>query len=113
MHDVRFALAGAIVLAFGLAAIVVSLARSALHRAIDTLEIAGRDNRDAVHARARQLVNALTLLAYGVAAVASVSFTLAGVATVTRPAPTRSAALAARAAAPVLPTDPAMRPTCP
>ena len=55
MHDVRFALAGAIVLAFGLAAIVVSLARSALHRAIDTLEIAGRDNRDAVHARARQL----------------------------------------------------------
>jgi len=36
-----------------------------------------------------------------------------GVATVTRPAPTRSAAVAARTAAPLLPTEPAMTSTCP
>ena len=41
------------------------------------------------------------------------SLMLAGVATVTSPAPVRSAAVAAIAAAPVLPTDPAMIPACP
>ena len=40
----------------------------------------------------------------------STSLTLLGVATVTRPAPTRRAALAAKAAAPVFPTDPAIIP---
>jgi hypothetical protein len=41
------------------------------------------------------------------------SLTLVGVATVTKPAPLRSAAFAASAAAPVLPTEPAMIPACP
>src|SRR2546430_1810167 len=36
----------------------------------------GAENRAAVHARARQLIRALTLLAYGVAALASVSLAL-------------------------------------
>ncbi len=43
----------------------------------------------------------------------STSLTLLGVATVTRPAPTRSAARAANAAAPVFPTDPAIIPAWP
>src|SRR5438067_1914879 len=77
MHDARFVLIGAIVLAFGLAAIAISLVRSMLHRAIEALEIGEREQREAVHARARQLVGALTLVAYGVAAIASVSLTLA------------------------------------
>jgi len=77
MHDARFVLIGAIVLAFGLAAIAISLVRSMLHRAIEALEIGERERREAVHARARQLVGALTLVAYGVAAIASVSLTLA------------------------------------
>ena len=38
------------------------------------------------------------------------SLTLAGTPTVTKPAPIRSAAFAARAAAPVLPTEPARIP---
>jgi moderate conductance mechanosensitive channel len=74
--DSRFVLIGAIVLAFGLAAILVGLMRSAIRRLIDALEIVSSENRAAVHARARQLVSALTLLAYGVAAIASVSFAL-------------------------------------
>src|SRR5262249_33343731 len=75
--DLRFALIGAVVLAFGLAAIVVSIARAVMHRVIDALDIVSSENRAAVHARAQQLVNALTLMAYGVAAIASISFALA------------------------------------
>ena len=66
-----------IVLAFVVAAVVVSLLRSVVRRAIDAFEIVSSENRAAVHARAHQLVNALALLAYGVAAIASVSFALA------------------------------------
>src|SRR5205823_7470489 len=62
MVDPRFALIGAIVLAFGLAAIAVAFVRSAIHRIIDALETVSSENRAAVHARARQLVSALTLL---------------------------------------------------
>ena len=40
---------------------------------LDALDVVGADNRTAVQARARQLIRALTVLAYGVAAVASVS----------------------------------------
>jgi hypothetical protein len=76
MPDSRFALIGAVVLAFGLAAVAVGVARSVIHRMLDALEIVSAENREAVQARARQLVNALTLLAYGVAAVASVTFAL-------------------------------------
>src|SRR5438874_73589 len=61
----------------GVAAVVVSVLRSAVHRAVGALETVSSENRAAIHARARQLLNALTLLAYGVAAIASISFALA------------------------------------
>src|SRR4051812_37105068 len=68
---------GAVVLAFVLAAIAARIARLIVQRLLGALEIVGAHNRDAVQARARQLVRALTLLAYGVAAVASISLALA------------------------------------
>jgi small-conductance mechanosensitive channel len=71
-----FIVIGAVVLAFVLAAIAARLARSVVHRMLGGLDIVGADNRDAVQARARQLISAVTFLAYGVAAVASISFGL-------------------------------------
>src|SRR5262245_45158516 len=47
-----------------------------IHRALESLEIVGTENRDAIHAHAAQLVRGLTLLAYGVAGIASVSLAL-------------------------------------
>ncbi len=76
MIPIRYTTAGVIVLAFILAAVLVRIAQVVVRRVLDALDIVGRENRDAVHARARQLVRALTLLAYGVAALASVSVAL-------------------------------------
>src|SRR4029077_8000765 len=45
-------------------------------RVLDALDIVGAENRAAVQARARQLTRALTLLAYGVAALAVLSLAL-------------------------------------
>jgi small-conductance mechanosensitive channel len=59
-------------LAFAVAAILVRLAHAFVHRALNALDIVGAENRAAVHARARQLVAALTVLAYGLAALAAV-----------------------------------------
>ncbi len=75
--DSRFALVGAVVLAFGLAAIAVSLIRAVLRRLLGALDIVSSENREAVQRRARQLVRAVMLLAYAVAAIASISFALA------------------------------------
>jgi small conductance mechanosensitive channel len=72
----RFALLGAIVLAFGLAAIAVGIARVVVRRVIDALEIVSAENRAAVRDRAHKLMNAMTLLAYAVAALASIAFAL-------------------------------------
>ena len=72
----RFATAAAIVVAFLAAAIVVRFLQVVVHRAIDALEIVSSENRAAVHARARQLLGALALLAYGLAAIASVTLAL-------------------------------------
>jgi small conductance mechanosensitive channel len=66
----------AVLLAFVAAALLVRLAHGVIHRALDALDIVGSENRAAVHARARQLIRALTLLAYGIAALASVSLAL-------------------------------------
>jgi small-conductance mechanosensitive channel len=66
----------AIVLAFLAAALVVRVAHAVLHRFVDHLDIVSTENRAALHARARQLIRTLTLLAYGVAALASVSLAL-------------------------------------
>ena len=77
MPAIRYTTVGAVVLAFILAA--VGRARRAARsssRLLDALDIVGAENREAVHARARQLMRALTLLAYGVAALASISLAL-------------------------------------
>ena len=67
---------GAVLLAFTVAAIVVRIAHVFIQRALDRLDIVNAENRAAVHARARQLKRALTLLAYGVAGLAAISLAL-------------------------------------
>jgi moderate conductance mechanosensitive channel len=70
---------GAIVLAFVIAALVIRVARTAIHRLLGRLHIVNAENRAVVQARARQLTGALMLLAYGVAALASASLVLSQV----------------------------------
>jgi small-conductance mechanosensitive channel len=76
MPAIRYTTVGAIILAFVVAAVAVRVAHAVIHRALDALDIVGAENRLAVNARAKQLVRALTLLAYGVAALASMSLAL-------------------------------------
>ncbi len=71
-----YATAVAIVLAFVVAAVVVRVAHAIIRRLLNALDIVDPENRAAVDQRAKQLVRALTLLAYGVAALASVSLGL-------------------------------------
>ena len=66
----------AAVAAFVAAYVVVRVVGLLVHRLVTTLEIVGTENRDAVHARARQMMRALTLLAYSIAALASISLAL-------------------------------------
>jgi len=67
---------GAALLAFGLAFFVVRAAHAIVQRMLNALDIVGPENREALQARARQLIRALTVLAYGVAALASVPLAL-------------------------------------
>jgi moderate conductance mechanosensitive channel len=76
MTSVHALTIGAVMLAFVAASALVRLAHVVINRLLDALDIVGAEDRAAVQARARQLKGALTLLAYGVAAVASVSFAL-------------------------------------
>ena len=76
MPPIHYPTVGAVVLAFLIAAIIVRVARAMVHRLLGGLDIVSSENRDAVHARARQLTSALTLLAYGIAALASLSLAL-------------------------------------
>src|SRR5436190_21969980 len=76
MQPIHYVTVGAIVLAFVVAAVVVRVAQAIIHRLLDALDIVGAENREAVHARARQLTRALTVLAYGVAALAAVTLAL-------------------------------------
>lgn len=76
MPSLRYTTIGAVVVAFVVAAILVRVAHAIIHRLLDALDIVGSENRAAVHARARQLIRALTVLAYGVAALASISLAL-------------------------------------
>ena len=76
MPPVRYTTVGAVVLAFVIAAVAVRVAQAIVHRALNTLDIVGSENRTAVHERARQLIRALTLLAYGVAALGAISLAL-------------------------------------
>ena len=73
MPYVRYTTVGAVVLAFILAAVLVRMARAAVGRLLVALDIASSENRAAVQARARQLIRALTLFAYGVAALGTIS----------------------------------------
>jgi small-conductance mechanosensitive channel len=77
MPYARYTTVGAIVIAFVVAAIVVRVMHGVVHRVLDALDIVSAENRAAVDARAKSLIRALTLLAYGVAAAASVSLALA------------------------------------
>src|SRR5262245_35795507 len=77
MPPLAYAPVVAVLVAFLAAAVVVRIARSIIRRLLGRLEIVGAENREAVHARANQLQNALTFLVYGVAAVASISIALA------------------------------------
>jgi small conductance mechanosensitive channel len=74
--QIHYATIAAIAAAFIIAALVVRVAHSLMHRLVDALEIVGAENRAAVHARAQQLTRALTVLAYGVAALAGVTLAL-------------------------------------
>jgi small conductance mechanosensitive channel len=76
MPSFRYAPFVAVVLVFLAAALMVRLAHKLIHRLLDALEIVSHENRAAVHARAAQLMRALTVMAYGFAAIASVSFFL-------------------------------------
>ena len=79
MASVNYTTVGAVVVMFVLAAVVVSVARLIIGRVLARLEVVSVDNREAVQARGRQLGRALTLLAYGVAALASISLALSRV----------------------------------
>jgi moderate conductance mechanosensitive channel len=76
MQSIHYVTAAAVVVAFVLAAVVVRVAHAIVHRLLDWLDIVGVEQRAAMHARARQLIRALTILAYGIAALASVSLAL-------------------------------------
>ncbi len=74
--QIHYATIAAVAAAFIIAAVVVRVAHGLMHRLVDALEIVGAENRAAVHARAQQLIRALTVLAYGVAALAAVTLAL-------------------------------------
>jgi small-conductance mechanosensitive channel len=65
---------GALIVA---AAIAARIAHALIHRLLDTLDIVSAEDRATLHARAEQLIRALTLLAYGIAAAASISLAMA------------------------------------
>jgi small conductance mechanosensitive channel len=65
-----------VLLAFAAAAVLVRTLHVLLGRMINQLDAVDAESRAAVHARAQQLTRAMTLAAYGLAALASVSFAL-------------------------------------
>jgi small conductance mechanosensitive channel len=74
--DIQYATIAAILLAFAIAALASRAAHALVHRLIDAMEIVSAENRAAVHERATRLIATMTLLAYGIAAFASVSLVL-------------------------------------
>jgi moderate conductance mechanosensitive channel len=72
----NYATIAAVLVAFVLAAIVVRVGHAIVHRLLDALDIVSNENRAAVHARAHQLIGALTVLAYGVAAIGAITLAL-------------------------------------
>jgi small conductance mechanosensitive channel len=76
MTAIQVATIGGVLVAFLLAALVVRVGRSGIRRLLNRLDIVGADDRAAVHARSKQLTRGLMFLAFGAAAVASVSLAL-------------------------------------
>jgi small conductance mechanosensitive channel len=66
----------AIAVAFAVAALAVQIAHTVVHRLIESMHTVSAENRAAVRDRARKLLRALQLFAYGIAALASVSLAL-------------------------------------
>jgi moderate conductance mechanosensitive channel len=71
-----YVIIGGVVIVFGVAALVVRLAHTGMRRILGAMDVVSAENRAAVRVRAEKLIRALTLLAYGVAAAASVSLAL-------------------------------------
>ena len=76
MPVLRYPTIAAILVVVVIAVVFVRVLHAVIHRALDALDIVGAENRAAVHARAKQLIRALTVLAYGVAALAVISLAL-------------------------------------
>jgi len=76
MRSPHYTTAGIILLAFALAALLVKTADVLIHRLLGRLDVVSTENQKAIRDRARKLVRALTMMAYGVAAAASISFAL-------------------------------------
>jgi len=76
MPALRYSTIAVAVFVFVAAALIVRVLHAIVHRALNALDIVGAENRAAVHARAKQLIRALTVLAYGGAALAVISLAL-------------------------------------
>ena len=76
MPQLRLATIVAIVVAFAVAAVAVRIAQAIILRLLGGLDIVGVENREVVQARAKQLLRALTYLAYGIAVIISISLAL-------------------------------------
>ncbi len=75
MTGVHYRAGAAVLVAFLCAAALVWVAGRLVHRVLERLDIEA-ENRAAIQERARRVMRALTLLAYAVAAIASVSLAL-------------------------------------
>ena len=76
MRSPHYTTAGIILLAFALTALLVRLADVVVNRLLGRLDVVSAENQTAIRDRARRLIRALTLMAYGVATAASISFAL-------------------------------------
>jgi len=75
MTGAQYRTAGVIVLAFLLAAALVWVAGRVIHGVLARLEV-DAEHQAAIQARGKRIMRALTLMAYAIAAVASISFAL-------------------------------------
>jgi small-conductance mechanosensitive channel len=76
MPRISYETVGAVIAAFVLAAIAARVARASIDRALKALEVSSHEHAAALRARARQLTRMFTVLAYGVASLASISMAL-------------------------------------
>ncbi len=76
MVPISYGSIGFAVLAFLAAAVAAQIARVLVRRALASLDVADAENKVAAEARAKQLIRALTLLAYGVALLVTLSLAL-------------------------------------